>query len=190
VAVIIIVALVAANSGGGTPSTAASQGTQGPSQSASAPPSGAAQQAAATRLSGMLQRSGAYHSDVNAAVSDVEGCRHLRIARTDFGASARNRETLLSELRTMPGRASLPAALLQDLAGAWQASIQVDGDLHDWAQDYVNGGCNPKAVQNDPHYQASLGPDSTATQDKQLFAKAWAPIAAKYGLPAYQASQI
>jgi hypothetical protein len=190
VAVIIIVALVAANSGGGTPSTSASQGTQGPSQSASGPSSSAAQRAAATRLSNMLQQSGAYHSKVNAAVGDVESCQHLRSARTDFGASARNRTNLLDELGTMPGRASLPAPLLQDLTGAWQASIQVDGHLHDWAQDYVNGGCNPKAVLNDPNYQESLGPDGTATNDKKAFATAWAPIAAKYGLPAYQASQI
>ena len=66
----------------------------------------------------------------------------------------------------------------------------MDNDLHGWAQDQISGGCNPKKVQDDPSYQASLGPDGTATSDKQAFAKAWAPIARKYGLPAYQGSQI
>jgi hypothetical protein len=189
VVIIIVAALVAANSGG-TSSPTASQGTQGPSQPASGPSSGAAQQAAATRLSGMLQQSGAHHADVNAAVGDVQSCQRLRIARTAFGASASNRKNLLSELDTLPGRATLPASLVQDLTGAWRASIQVDDDLHNWAQDQISGGCHPKTVQNDPNYQASLGPDNTATTDKQAFAKDWAPIAAKYGLPAYQASQI
>jgi hypothetical protein len=90
----------------------------------------------------------------------------------------------------MPGRDALPAALLQDLAGAWRASIQVDDDLHAWAQDQVNGDCKPNKVASDPHYQASLTLDTTATNDKIAFAQAWAPIAAKYGLPAYTRSQI
>jgi hypothetical protein len=189
VAVVVIVAVLLATNHN-TPSQTASQTTPGSSQGASGSSQDAAQKAAATQLSSMLKQSGAYHADVNAAVGDVESCQRLRTARTAFGASAANRENLLSELRTLPGRATLPAPLLQDLSGAWQASVQVDNDLHDWAQDKVNGGCNPKTVQNNPHYQASLGPDSTATTDKQAFATAWAPIAAKYGLPAYQADQI
>jgi hypothetical protein len=189
VAIVVIVAVVLANSSNNTPSQTASQGTPGSTQTASGPATGSAQQAAATRLSGMLKQSGAYHADVNAAVGDVQSCQHLGTARTAFGASARNRDTLLTEFRTMPGRPTLPAKLVQDLTGAWQASIQVDNYLHSWAQDEA-GGCNSKKVLKDSNYQASLGPDGTATRDKQAFAKDWAPIAAKYHLPAYTGSQI
>ncbi|MCW2932668.1 MAG: hypothetical protein JWM19_3630 [Actinomycetia bacterium] len=190
VAVVVIVVVLASSSSHGTPSQTASQGTPGSTQSASGPSQDAAQRAAATRLSGMLKKSGAYHANVNAAVGDVESCQHLGTAQTAFSASARNRQNLLSELGTLPGRATLPAALVQDLTGAWQASITVDNDLAEWAQDQAGGGCNPKKVQNDSHYQASLNPDNTATSDKQALASAWAPIAAKYGLPAYKWSQI
>ena len=54
----------------------------------------------------------------------------------------------------MPGRVTLPASLVQDLTGAWQASIQVDNDLRKWAQDEA-GGCNPKRVLKDSNYQAA-----------------------------------
>jgi hypothetical protein len=189
VAVVVIV-VVLASSSHGTPSQTASQGTPGSTQSASGPSQDAAQRAAATQLSGMLKQSGAYHANVNAAVGDVESCQHLGTARTAFSGSARNRGNLVSELGRLPGRATLPAALVQDLTSAWQASIKVDDDLADWAQDEAGGGCNPKKVENDSHYQASLGPDGTATHDKQAFASDWAPIAAKYGLPAYKSSQI
>jgi hypothetical protein len=189
VAIVVIVAVVLANSSNSTPSQTASQGTPGSTQTASGPAPGSAQQAAATQLSGMLKQSGAYHADVNAAVGDVQSCQHLGAARTAFGASARNRDKLLTEFRTMPGRATLPAALVQDLTGAWQASIQVDNDLRNWAQDEA-GGCNPKKVFKDSNYQASLAPDGTATRKKQEFATDWAPIAAKYHLPAYKGSQI
>jgi hypothetical protein len=45
-------------------------------------------------------------------------------------------------------------------------------------------------VLKDSNYQASLAPDDMATSDKQAFALDWAPIAAKYHLPAYTSSQI
>jgi hypothetical protein len=189
VAIVVIVAVVLASSSHSTPSQTASQGTPGSTQSASGPATGSTQQAAATRLSSMLKQSGAYHADVNAAVGDVQSCQHLGAARTAFGASARNRNKLLTDFRMMPGRATLPAALVQHLTGAWRASIQVDDDLYKWAQDEA-GGCNSKKVQKDSNYQASLDPDNTATNDKQAFATDWAPIAAKYHLPAYQGSQI
>jgi len=190
VAIVVVVAVVLATSSHNSPSQTASQGGTGATGATSSASQDAAQQAAATQLSGMLKQSGAFRADVNAAVGDVESCQRLRTARTAFGESASNRENLLSQLRTLPGRATLPAALLRDLTGAWTASIKVDNDLHNWAQDKVSGGCNPKTVQNDPNYQASLAPDGTASTDKQAVASDWAPIAAKYGLPAYTASQI
>lgn len=189
VAVIAIVALLLAShsSGSSSSSTAANGATGGTGSSAGAP---AARQQAAHELAGLLAQSGNDHSAVNAAVGDVEACQSLRDARGTFGTSARNRETLLAKLGSLPHRAALPASLLQELTIAWQASAQVDNDLHDWAQDEISGGCHPKKVLSDPKYQASLGPDNTASSHKAEFAQGWAPIARQYGLPAYSYDQI
>lgn len=188
-AVIAVVALLLAtsSSGSSSSSTAASGATGAATSSAGAP---AAREQAAHELAGLLAQSGNDHSAVNAAVGDVEACKSLRDARSTFGTSARNRETLLARLGSLPHRAALPASLLQELTVAWQASAQVDNDLHDWAQDEISGGCHPKKVLSDPKYQASLGPDNTASSHKAEFAKGWAPIARQYDLPAYSYDQI
>jgi hypothetical protein len=188
VAVVAIVALVLAtrSSGSGQPTGSATT----PSTTSSTPASNAAQQAAAQQLAGLLSQSGNFRAGVNAAVSDVSGCKKLRTARTAFGDSAHNRQNLLAQLASMSNRSALPAPMLQSLTGAWQASVQVDMDLHDWAQDEISGGCDKQKVQSDPKYQASLGPDSTASSDKVAFTQAWKPIADKYGLTPYQPGQL
>lgn len=193
VAVVAIMALVFASSNGGTPAPAASSSGTGattPTGSASTDASGTAERRAATQLSALVSQSGKYLAAVNAGVSDVESCKSLRAARSAFGTSARNRQDLLVRLGTLPDRSALPAAMLADLTSAWQASIQVDTDLRNWAQDEISGGCNPKKVTSDPQYQASLGYDTPATTGKQKFAQEWKPIAAKYNLPSYQWTQL
>jgi hypothetical protein len=189
VALIAIVALVIANSGGGSPSPSASTGPTGASTSAP-PVSAAAQKAAAQQLAKLLPQSGSDHAAVNAAVGDLDSCKRLKPARTALGSAMQNRENLLAQLRTLPGRSALPADLLSALSGAEQESAQVDGHLHDWAQDLINGGCNPKTAQNDPQYQASLGGDTLASNDKVKFVGLWNPLAKKYGLPTYQWEQL
>jgi hypothetical protein len=189
VALIAIVALIVANSGGGSPSQTAATGSA--TASASAPPvSDAARKAAAQRLAALLPQSGSDHAAVNGAVFDLDACKHLKPARTALGTARQNRENLLTQIRTLPGRDALSPDLLQALTGAEQASAQVDGDLHDWAQDLINGGCNPKTAQSDAHYQASLGGDDTASTEKAKFLSLWNPLAKKYGLQTYQAGQI
>jgi hypothetical protein len=189
VAAIVIVALVLVNGSSGPPSPSASTGTTttaNPSGSAS----GTAEQNAATQLNTLLSQSGKYRAEVNVALGDVLACKSLRPARDSFEASATNRRNLLAQLSKLPDRSALPAALLQDLTIAWQASIQVDSDFHAWAQDEISGSCNPKKVTSDPNYQASNQYEGPASSNKAKFAQAWKPIAAKYGLPAYTQYQI
>jgi hypothetical protein len=189
VALIAIVALVVANSGGGSPSPNASTGSSG--ATISAPPvSDAAQKAAAQRLAALLPPLGDDHATVVGAVGDLDGCKHLKPARTDLGTVTQNRDNLLAQLRTLPGRSALPADLMSALTDAEQASAQVDGHLHDWAQDLINGGCDPKTARSDPQYQASLGGDSIASSDKAKFVSLWNPLAKKYGLATYQVDQL
>jgi hypothetical protein len=187
IAVAAIVALLLATRSSGSPSAStAASGATGASSASST----AAQGQAASALAGLLAQSGNDHSAVNAAVGNVEACKSLRDARSTFATSASNRESLLGKLGSLPDRVALPASLLQELTIAWQASAQVDRYLRNWAQDESSGDCHPKKVLSDPNYQASLGPDKTASSHKAEFAQGWAPIARQYGLPAYSYDQI
>ena len=117
---------------------------------------------------------------------DVEACKSLRSARTTFTTAATNRSNLLAKLGTLPNRSALPPALLADLTTAWQASAQADGDLHDWAQDLISGGCHKGKTHDDQKYKDSLGPDSTASSAKARFTQEWQPLAQKYEPPRLQ----
>jgi hypothetical protein len=192
-AVIAVVALVLANSSSGSPgATAATSGTLGPGSASSSAQggSGTAERTAAVALNKLLSQSGKYRAEVNTALGNVSACKSLRASRDDFGASAANRRSLLAKLATLPDRSALPPAMLQDLTTGWQASVQVDSDFQAWAQDEMGGGCKPKTVTSDPHYQASNAYESPASTGKAKFAQAWRPIAAKYGLTTYTQYQL
>ncbi|HET9968715.1 MAG TPA: hypothetical protein VFQ68_10790, partial [Streptosporangiaceae bacterium] len=97
---------------------------------------------------------------------------------------------LLSRLASMPGRSQLPAAMLQDLTSAWQASAQVDTDLARWAQDNATRGCHHHRGRPDAFLRASGTPEARATVAKRAFAARWNPIARQYGLTTYQRNQL
>jgi hypothetical protein len=190
---VLALVLVNNNSSGSPSATAATGGTLGTGAAAS-PGQGAtgiatSERTAAIALNKLLAQSGKYRAEVNAALGDVDSCKSLRPARDTFGASASNRKSLLAKLAVLPDRSALPAPMLQDLTRGWQASIQVDSDFRAWAQDEM-GGCNRKSVTSDSHYQASNAYESPASTGKAEFAKAWKPIATKYGLPAYTQFQL
>jgi hypothetical protein len=166
-------------------STAAS-GTTGTTPSAS---SQDARRQAAVRLSGLLALSVPDRAAVIDAVADVRGCGpSLRQDPRAFAAAASSRQRLLSRLGSLPGRSLLPAAMLKDLTGAWQASAQVDIDLARWADDMVAGGCHRNS-RSDARLRASYVPQGQATAGKQAFASLWNPVARRYGLTTYQPNQ-
>jgi len=163
----------------------AASGSRGTRPTAS---SQAARQAAA-RLSGLLAQSVTDRATVIDAVAAVRGCgpsvhHDARI----LAEAASSRERMLSQLGSLPGRSMLPTAMLQDLAGAWQASAQADADLARWA-DEIARGCH-RTSGSDASLRASYGPDARATADKQAFASLWNPVARRYGLTAYEWSQL
>ena len=132
VPVIVAAALVAVVAGivifrGHSDSTAASGTT----------PSTVSQDArrqAAVGLSGLLAQSVTDRAAVNEAAVDLRGCGpSLRQDARTLARAASSRQRLLSRLGSLPGRSLLPAAMLQDLTSAWQASAQVDTDLAGWA---------------------------------------------------------
>jgi hypothetical protein len=190
-AVVIIVAAVAftMSQGGSTSSngqTGMAMGTSGASSSPGSPT--LTQQQAASALSGLLSQSGTDHSDVNAAVTNVENCKSLAADARTFTKAAANRRTLLTKLAQLPGRSALPAAMLTDLTNGWQASATVDADLANWATAEA-GHCKKNDLKN-PAYTASLPFDSKATNGKSAFVGQWNSLAKKYNLPTYQPSQI
>ena len=181
VAVLAGVVMFRAHSG----STGAS-GTTGTTPSAS---SQDARQHAAVRLSGLLAQSVPDRAAVIDAAADVRGCGpSLRQDPRAFATAASSRQRLLSRLGNLPGRSLLPAAMLQDLTDAWQASAQVDIDLARWADDMVARGCHRNS-RSDARLRASYVPQGQATAGKQAFASLWNPVARRYGLTTYQPNQ-
>ena len=181
VAVLAGVVMFRAHSG----STGAS-GTTGTTPSAS---SQDARRQAAVRLSGLLALSVPDRAAVIDAAADVRGCGpSLRQDPRAFATAASSRQRLLSRLGNLPGRSLLPAAMLQDLTDAWQASAQVDIDLARWADDMVARGCHRNS-RSDARLRASYVPQGQAAAGKQAFASLWNPVARRYGLTTYQPNQ-
>ena len=170
----------AATGDGATP-TATSSATSGQSLT---------ERQAAAQLAGLLAQSGTDHAAVTDAVLNVEACgKNLGADAQTFSKSAANRNTLLTKLAAIPGRSSLPAAMLTDLTGAWRASAAVDNDLAKWASHASTAGCH-KGDLKYSSYQASINDDTPATNDKLAFVKLWNPLAKKDGLATYQAAQL
>ena len=189
-AVIVVPALLIAHSlhgiagGSATAQPTAKQPTRG------ATATGPSQRTAAAGLATLLAQTAADRSSIVNAVGAVEGCTAtLSQAPQVFQTAAASRQRLLQQLAGLPGRSALPAPMLQELTGAWQASAGVDQDLGRWAQDEVARGCKP-GDHADANFQASGAPDVQATNDKTAFVAMWNAIAATYGLTRYQTSQL
>jgi nitrogen fixation protein FixH len=191
VVIALAVILLTNKHSGGNSATGSATTSAAPSSKTPARTTSTAQQQAATALSGLLAQSVTDRGDVIDAVVNVRDCgSKLAHDQAVFTKAASNRQRLLTQLANMSGRSALSAAMLQDLAGAWQASAQADSDLAKWASDELTNGCRKKTVNSDGNLSASYGPDSQATQDKQAFAGLWDSVASKYGLKTYQESQL
>jgi hypothetical protein len=176
--VVIFRALSGSTAAGGTPGTTASASSQD------------ARRQAAARLSGLLAQSVTDRAAVTGAAEDVRDCGpSLRQDAQTFAHEASSRQHLLSLLARLPGRPLLPAAMLQDLTSAWQASAQVDTDLARWTQDSIARGCHRNS-RSDASLRASDIPEDQATVSKRAFATLWNPIARQYGLTTYQRNQL
>ncbi len=190
-AVIVVPALLIAHSfpsitGGGTAAAQPTAKQPARGSTAAAP----TQRSAAAGLATLLAQTAADRSSIVGAVGAVEHCAAaLGQAPQVFENSAASRQRLLQQLAGLPGRSALPAPMLQELTGAWQASAAVDTDLGRWAQDEAAGGCKPND-HADANYQAASTPDLQATNDKTAFVSMWNVVAAKYGLTRYETSQL
>ena len=188
VLVVPAVLIVHAFHGLGGTSAAAAQ----PTSTTSAPAATAApnERAAASAVASLLGQSVTDRDAIVNAVGAVNQCTSgLSQAPKAFQDGATGRQKLLQQLAHLSGRSTLPAAMLRELTGAWQASATVDTDLGKWAQDEVSHGCHQND-HNDANFAASNTPDVQASNDKAAFVALWNPIAAKYGLTRYSTSQL
>ena len=190
-AVLVVPALLIVHAfhglGGGSHAAAAQPASKRPTQSSSAAPT---ERAAASALAALLAQSVTDRDTIVSAVGAVNHCTSgLSQAPQAFRDAATSRQRLLQQLARMAGRSALPAAMLRELSGAWQASAAVDADLGKWAQDEVSRGCT-KNDHGDANFQASNTPDVQASNHKTAFIGRWNPIAAKYGLTRYSTSQL
>jgi hypothetical protein len=193
VVLVLIVAGVVIAAMHGNPGSAGSTAgtTGGSSPTATASANAQAEQQAATQLAALLPQSGADRGKVVNAVVDVQNCgKNLAQDAATFSTAAANRQTLLTRLGSLPGRAALPPAMVGALTGAWQASAQADTDLSKWTQDELSRGCHKGKTGNDANLKASYGPDNQATTDKQSFTRLWNPLARKYSLKTYQVGDL
>ncbi len=175
------------SAGPASPAGVPTSASAAPTPASSLPP----EQQAAGALAALLARSGTNRSAITQAVTDVQNCSSdLGQDKTVFDSAAASRTSLLTDLGTLPDRSALPAAMLQDLTAAWQASVLADQDYAKWTQDGISQGCSTSGYSSDPNYQAASVPDQQATTNKQAFAALWSGIASKYDLPDYQWNQI
>jgi hypothetical protein len=164
--------------------------TPAPSASPASSSARISEQQAAINLAGLLSQSVADRSAITAAVTDVNQCGpSLNQDPQTFQRAAASHQQLLSRLSSLAGSSALPAAMLQSLTSAWQASAAADKDLGQWAQDEVSKGCLQND-QADTNFKAAAGPDGQATTAKKAFVSQWNPIASQYGLATYQWNQL
>jgi len=166
---------------GGTASTGTASGT----------PSAATEQQAAAGVAALLSQSAADRTATSTAASDIANCGpNLKSDPAVFGRAVTSRQALLAKLAALPGSATLPPALVNDLTGAWQASITADQAYAKWANDELaKTTCVPNDPA-DPGHLATMTPNHQATTDKTQFTAAWNPVAKKYGLTQYQPGQL
>ena len=191
VLVLVVAGVVIAAMHGNSSSSSAGGTTGGSTPTATASANAQAEKQAATQLSVLLPQSGADRGKVVNAVVDVQNCgKNLAQDAATFSTAAANRQSLLTKLDTLPGRAALSPAMVSALTGAWQASAKADTDLSKWAQDELSRGCRKSKTGNDANLKASYGPDGQATTDKQAFTRLWNPLARQYGLKTYQVGDL
>jgi hypothetical protein len=191
VLVLVVAGVIIAAMHGNSSSSSAAGTTGGSTPTATASTNAQAEKQAAAQLSVLLPQSGADRGKVVNAVVDVQNCgKNLAQDAATFSTAAANRQSLLTKLGALPGRAALSPAMVSALTGAWQASAQADTDLSKWAQDELSHGCRKSKTGNDANLKASYGPDGQATTDKQAFTRLWNPLARQYGLKTYQVGDL
>jgi hypothetical protein len=142
---------------------------------------------AAVALAGLLNQAESGLGNVSGARTNVLDCKpKLATDKQTFFSAADERRGLLLSLARLPHGTALPAALVADLAGGWQAENDEYSLLGLWASSAADQGCHTKTIKNNGYLLDSYGHENQATAAMKKFVRLWDPIAARYSLASYE----
>lgn len=170
---------VAADSTSATPSPSRSAGKVDPTSS----------EGVARSLSALMSDSQVDKSDVSRASSDLQSCQRVAAAVLTFQGAAASRQRLVQQVAAIDTHA-LPGAqeVVTELSRAWGTAAQADAAYVAWGRSFRRVGA--KCVDS-PALQRRASNLSVQTHPyKQAAARAWAPIARRFGLPAVAWDQL
>lgn len=154
----------------------------------------------ATKLEGILDQSSSGRGRVGALVDGVRnGCLYTpEAAEQEINGVIANRQSVLNQVAALDAKGNPDAIrLVQQLQGALQASIDADIGYRDWmvylytTYYYTEPiGCPGGAPPTNASYDAGQAASARATAAKQTFVSTFNPIASRFGLATWDASQI
>lgn len=154
----------------------------------------------ATKLEGILDQSSSGRGRVGALVDGVRnGCQFTpEAAEQEINGVIANRQSVLNQLAALDAKGNPEAiTLVQQLQSALQASIDADVGYRDWmvylytTYYYTEPiGCPGGFPPTNASFDAGQAASGRATAAKQAFVATFNPIASRYGLATWDASQI
>jgi hypothetical protein len=148
----------------------------------------------AKALNGLLADSNNSRATVIKSVESIRSCTNLTQAAQDLRGAAGQRADLVIRLQKisvdkLPGHQSLSSSL----TSAWRASAAADNHYAAWADQVATGGrklCRNGKARATDQTAAGNRESGEATRAKQQAAGLWNTIAAEYGLPKRQYTQL
>ena len=132
-------------------------------------------------MNSLLGSSQAARTALQGPVVEVGNCANLLTAITQIQAVVNQRSAELSQASALSATA-LPdgAALKSDLIAALRSSLDADENYLTWAQQQQSSGCTPDGASSAYGAAADAGEQADAAKD--VFARAWNPVAVRYGI--------
>lgn len=153
-----------------------------------------------TKLEGILDQSSSGRGRVGALVDGVRnGCQFTpEAAEREINGVIANRQSVLNQVAALDAKGNADAiTLVQQLQSALQASIDADVGYRDWMTYLYTTyyytepiGCPGGSPPTNSSFDAGQAASGRATAAKQAFVSTFNPIASRYGLATWDASQI
>jgi serine/threonine-protein kinase len=122
------------------------------------------------------------------AVTSVRGCAHVPLSVSHIQRVVNRRSAEFDQAKTLKLNAIAGGPRIKaDLLAALRNSLDADQAYLTWAKQ-MSARCKPNRKSS--AYSAAIAADSQAANSKQVFVRAWNPVAAKYGLPQKTATSI
>jgi hypothetical protein len=154
-------------------------------------PAGSTEGTQLSELAGLLRRSAAIRTRLEATTRAVADCTLAPgrgLSRIDRVISSRS-ELLTSVaaagVSDIPGGSRLRA----EFVGALSYSLAADGEFADWLQTIAGEAC-PAPTLSVSSFQAALSDSGLANIAKTEFLRQWNPLAARFGQPEFGIGQI